>query len=379
MDQYALIGIFTAALFSQCATADWYEATGQAVIEHGDIEQARQTAIDDAVKRAALVAGASLSSTQQLVNGVLQQEQLGFVSNGQISQLQLLTERHENNLLTITIRLNIEAQSSSCSENSYRKPLVLPQIHLQARQDAIYGDLFKLGEHATTQLERHLRDYSPAATVDLLPQQVSLSQLVYPVTEQLFSQGHQYLLSAQINDMSLGQTTNRFWQQKRKERYFAIEVVLFDLFEQATVYQQEYRTSATWPYQDNNTPASHSLAFWSMAYGQKIDQLLQVIAEDTQRQLACKPLLSSVLQVKDNSVLLNLGKQHGLAVGDRLELFQLQRHPTTPGVKRLVNSQLELTVNSLSERNAWASAAGGQLLQHIQNGDILSVHKNSEE
>ena len=345
MNQYALVGIFTAALFSQSATADWYEVTGQAVIEHGDIEQARQTAIDDAVKRAALVAGASLSSTQQLVNGVLQQEQLGFVSSGQISQLQLLTEQHENNMLTITIRLNIEAQSSSCDANSYRKPLVLPQIQLQARQDAIYGDLFKIGEHATTQLERHLRDYSPAATVDLLPQQVSLSQLVYPATEQLFSQGHQYLLSAQINDMSLGQTTNRFWQQKRKERYFAIEVVLFDLFEQATVYQQEYRTSATWPYQDNSTAASHSQAFWSMAYGQKIDQLLQVIAEDTQRQLACKPLLSSVLQVKDNSVLLNLGKQHGLHPGDRLELFQLQRHPTTHGVKRLQNSQLELTVD----------------------------------
>ncbi|MBZ9610187.1 flagellar assembly protein T N-terminal domain-containing protein [Rheinheimera maricola] len=379
MKQYALLAIFVAALFNPYAAADWYETTGQAVIEQGNIEQARQAAIDDAIKRAALFAGASLSSTQQLVNGVLQQERLGFISNGEISQLQLLTEQHENNMLTITLRLYIEAQSDNCSNNSFSKPVLLPQLQLKARQDAVHGDLFKLGEHATTQLERHLRDYSPAATLQLLAQPVLPSALVYPTTEQLFNQGHQYIISAQINDMSLGQASGGFWQQKVKERHFSIEVALFDLFEQTTVYQQEYRTSAPWPYQEQSTPSSHSQAFWNMAYGQKIDQLLQIIAEDIQRQLACKPLLSSVLQVKGSRIMLNLGKQHGLHMGDSLELFQLQRQPTTPAVKHLLNSQLKLTVSSVSERNAWATADDGKFLQHIQSGDIISVRKNSEQ
>lgn len=377
MKLYPFIAVLAVTLFSANCTADWYEATGQAVIEQGDIDSARQAAIEDALKRAALFAGANLSSTQQLINGILQQEQLGVVSNAQIRKLQLLSENQHNNMLTVTLRTDITPQISNCSGNPYRKPVLLSQIQLQARQDAIYGELFDLGEHSTTQLERHLRDYSPTATVSSLPQEMPLQYLVYPATEQLFSQGYQYVISARINDMSLGQTTSHFWQKDLKQRYFAIDVTLFDLFEQNIVYQQEYRTSASWPYKSHNTPASHSQAFWHMPYGNKVDKLLQIIAADMQQQLQCKPLLSAIKQVRKNEIMLDLGKLHGLQIGDELQLFQLQRHPTTPGVKRLLQSQIMLTITELTERHAWASSTKQELLQHIQPGDIVSVRKSS--
>jgi hypothetical protein len=377
MKRYPFIAVLVLTLCCAQGKADWYEATGQAVIEQGDIDSARQAAIEDALKRAALFAGASLQSTQQLINGILQQEQLGVVSNAQVSKLQLLSENRNNNILTITLRADITPQITSCSGNPYRKPVLLSRIQLQARQDAIYGELFDLGEHSTTQLARHLRDYSPTATVSSLPQEMPLQYLTYPATEQLFSQGYQYVITARINDMSLGQTTSHFWQKNLKQRYFAIDVTLFDLFEQNIVYQQEYRTSANWPYKSHGTPASHSQAFWQMPYGSKIDKLLQIIAADMQQQLQCKPLLSAIKQVRQNEVMLDLGKLHGLQVGDQLQLFHIQRHPTTPGVKRLLQSQLNLTITELTERNAWAGTNKQQLLQHIQPGDVVSVRKNS--
>ena len=377
MNLYPLIAVFTVAVFSATSTADWYEATGQAVIEQGDIDSARHAAIEDALKRAALFSGASLSSTQQLVNGILQQEQIGVVSNTQVNKLQLLSETQSNNMLTVTLRADITPQLNSCTGNTYRKPVLLSQIQLQSRQDAIYGELFSLGEHSTTQLERHLRDYSPTATVSSLPQEMPLHYLVYPATEQLFSQGYQYVISARINDMSLGEKTSHFWQKDIKERHFAIDVTLFDLFEQNIVYQQEYRTSASWPYKSHHTPASHSQAFWQMPYGSKIDKLLQIVAADMQQQLQCKPLLSAIKQIRKNEIQLDLGKQHGLHVGDELLLFQLQRHPTTPGVKRLLQSQIMLTITELTEQHAWASSTKQELLQHIQPGDIVSVRKSS--
>jgi hypothetical protein len=377
MKRYPFIAVLVLTLCCAQGKADWYEATGQAVIEQGDIDSARQAAIEDALKRAALFAGASLQSTQQLINGILQQEQLGVVSNAQVSKLQLLSENRNNNILTITLRADITPQITSCSGNPYRKPVLLSRIQLQARTDAIYGDLFTLGEHSTIQLERHLRDYSPTAMVSSLPQEMPLQYLVYPATEQLFSQGYQYVISASINDMSLGTKTSHFWQKDLKERHFAINVTLFDLFEQNIVYQQEYRTSANWPYKSHGTPASHSQAFWQMPYGSKIDKLLQIIAADMQQQLQCKPLLSAIKQVRQNEVMLDLGKLHGLQVGDQLQLFHIQRHPTTPGVKRLLQSQLNLTITELTERNAWAGTNKQQLLQHIQPGDVVSVRKNS--
>ncbi|GAA0537583.1 flagellar assembly protein FlgT [Rheinheimera aquimaris] len=374
MKRHLIISVLGAALLSLPGQAAWYEATGQAFISQGDVEQARQQAIDDAVKRAALAAGASVRSTQVVLNGVLQQEQLGVSSQGEIKQLQLITEQQQDDLITVTLRLDIEAQGSSCEGNIYRKPLLLSQVQLHARQDAIYGQLFELGADVTNQLKLHMQDYSPAALVKPMQQSVTAQQLVYPDTDRMFRQGNQYILLAQINDLSLGQSTNRFWQQSQKERFFSLQVNLYDLFEQHLVFQQEYRTSASWPYESKSTPASHSQAFWQMPYGQKIDHLLSAVAEDVQRQLQCEPLLSSIRQVKDNQVMLEIGKIHGLQPGDELQLFQLQRHPTSPGIKRLIKEAVSLKVTDLSEQHAWASGST-KLLKHIQQGDIVSVRK----
>ena len=372
-----MIGAILSAVVSMNAHSDWYEATGQAFIQQGNTAQARQTAIDDAIKRASLVAGAKISSSQLVQNGVLQNERFNISSQGEIKQLQLISESHNGNLLTVTVRINIDADTSACVGSSYHKPLLLSQVQLQARQDAIYGQLFKLGTDITAQLERHLHDYSPAALVKPMTQIVTAQQLVYPETDRLFSHGNQYVLLATINDLSLGETTSKFWQKEQKERFFAINVSLYDLFEQHLVYQQEYRTSADWPYKSKSTPQSHSQAFWQLPYGQKIDRLLLGVAEDIQPQLQCKPLLSSIRQVKDNQIMLELGKMHGLRIGDELQLFQLQRHPTQSGVKRVIADSISLKITELTEQNAWASGKS-ELLQHIQQGDVVSVRKSTD-
>ena len=371
-----IISALSAALLSLPGQATWYEATGQAFITQGNVEQARQQAIDDAVKRAALAAGASVRSTQVVLNGVLQQEQLGVSSQGEIKQLQLITEQQQGDLITVTLRLDIEAQASSCEGNIYRKPLLLSQVQLHARQDAIYGQLFELGADVTNQLKLHMQDYSPAALVKPMQQSVTAQQLVYPDTDRMFRQGNQYILLAQINDLSLGQSTNRFWQQAQKERFFSLQVSLYDLFEQHQVFQQEYRTSAGWPFKRNDTPASHSQAFWQLPYGSKIDRLLQAVAEDVQQQLQCQPLLGNIRQVNHNQIMLALGEQHGLQQGDTLQLIQLQRHPTAPGVKRLLQDPLQLTITDLNSQYAWASSSKAELLQHIRPGDVVTVQKS---
>jgi hypothetical protein len=377
MKNFVIVSLLACATAGVNVDASWYEATGQAVIVQDNMAQARQYAIDDAVKRAALAAGASISSSQTVINGVLQPEQLGVTSRGEIKQLQLISESQTGNMLTVTVQVDIEPNIEGCQGNTFRKPVLLSQIQLRARQDAIYGQLFNLGADATVQLEHHLRDYSPAALVSPMQHSVNPQQLVYPDTDRLFNSGQQYILLAQINDLSLGQTTNRFWQAEQKERFFALDVSLYDLFEQHLVYRQEYRTSADWLYNNSDTPKSHSQAFWQLPYGRKIDRLLQAVAEDVQQKLQCQPLLSSIRQIKNNQVMLALGKVHGLNTGDELQLLQLQRQPNSPDVKRLVENAVSLTVTDISEQHAWATSKNSALLQHIQQGDIVSVRKNA--
>ena len=377
MKNLTLIGALCLAISAPSATAEWFEATGQAVIEQGDMSSARQAAMQDAVKRAALVAGASVNSSLQVVNGVLQSEQFDIESSGEIKQLQLMSESQSGNMLTVTVRVDIEVQGNGCEGNTYRKPLLLSQIQLQARQDAIHGQLFNLGVDSTTVLEKHLRDYAPAARAQQLEHTLETQQLVYPETDQLFSQGKQYVLLGKITDLSLGQTNSMFWQAEEKERYFAIDISLFDLFEQSIVYQQEYRTSASWQLSNKALLQSHSQAFWQAPYGQKIDQVLQAIAEDVQQHLQCKPLLSSINQTENNQIVLQLGKANGLQIGDSVQVNLLQRHPTSPGIKRVVQDPLTLSITEVTEQHAWATSPNATLIQHVRQGDIVSVRKSS--
>ena len=66
-------------LFSiNSANAQWYEAQGKSVIMQGDNERAKTLAMENALKKALLVAGASVSSVQKTVNGLLTQNEINI-------------------------------------------------------------------------------------------------------------------------------------------------------------------------------------------------------------------------------------------------------------------------------------------------------------
>lgn len=253
-----------------------------------------------------------------------------------------------------------------------RTPLQLTPIQLAARQDAIHGQLFQLGEHSTRQLARHLRDFTPAARLKVTEQWMLPEQLTAEVADALFADGQQFILLASINDLSLGRKLSKFWQSDSYERFFALELWLYDTYQREISFQQEYRTGSQWP-QQQATPASHSMAFWQMPYGQKIDQVLRAAALDIQQQLQCQPLLTQIRQVRQQQIEIGLGSSHGLKVGDQVQLIQVQRDPQDSRIRRLIHSPVKLTLTEVNPDSAWAASAAQQLLNHIQPGDIVSL------
>lgn len=363
--------LFGLSLYSTSAAANWYEATGQAPIERGDINSARQAAIADALQRASLFAGAKVQSEQQVIQGILQHHQVTLSSAAELKQVQLLSETHSQNQVSITLRAHIIAEASRCSLQQ-RTPLQLTPIQLAARQDAIHGQLFQLGEHSTRQLARHLRDFAPAARLKVTEQLMLPEQLNAEVADTLFADGQQFILLASINDLSLGRKLSKFWQSDSYERFFALELWLYDTYQRDISFQQEYRTGSQWP-QQQATPGSHSMAFWQMPYGQKIDQVLQAAAQDIQQQLQCQPLLTQIRQVRQQQIEIGLGSSHGLKVGDQVQLIQVQRDPQDSRIRRLIHSPVKLTLTEVTPDSAWAASTAQQLLNHIQPGDIVSL------
>ncbi|GHG69124.1 hypothetical protein GCM10010919_18790 [Alishewanella longhuensis] len=367
-----LVLSLTTLVHSPVLYANWYEATGQATIERGDLDSARRAAIEDALQRATLFAGAKLESHQQVIQGILQHHQVTLSSSAELKQVQLLSETHSNQQVFITLKAHILPTASSCNQQ-YRNALLLSPIHLQARQDAIYGQLFQLGEHSSRQLAAHLKDFGPSLLIQNQTQPLFPEQLNFAAAEQFFEQGQQFILLANIYDLSLGDKTSKFWQSSVRERFFALDVQLYDTFERRVRFQREYRTSSHWPDQDKQTPSSHSMAFWRMPYGQKIDQLLRAVALDIQQETQCQPLLVPIKQVRQQQIQLGLGTVHGLRAGDHVRLIQVQRDPQHAEIRRLVDSPLQLTITEVTADSAWAASASQQLLNHIQVGDIVSI------
>lgn len=357
--------------YSASALANWYEATGQAAVERGDVNAARQAAIADALQRASLFAGARVQSEQQVIQGILQHHQITLSSAAELKQVQLLSETHSQNQVSITLRAHIIAETQHC-QLPYQTPLQLPTIRLAARQDAIQGQLFQLGEQSTRQLARHLRDFVPAAKLNINEQTILPSQLTTDVADTLFGEGQRFILLGSITDLSLGQKLTKFWQSASHERFFALELWLYDTYQREFRFHQEYHTGSHWPLQ-SDTPAPHSMAFWQMPYGQKIDQVLRAVALDIQQQLQCEPLLTQIRQVGQQQIEIGLGSSHGLKVGQQVQIIQVQRDPQDNRIRRLIHSPVQLTLTEVNPDSAWAASSAQTLLNHIQPGDIVSL------
>ncbi|WP_214000106.1 flagellar assembly protein T N-terminal domain-containing protein [Arsukibacterium sp.] len=346
--------------------------TGQAPIEQGDIGKAKQAAISDALERAALFAGVRVTSQQQLVAGVMQQHQLTLDSSSEIREIRLLNEHYNNDMVTVTLQAEILLQQQSCDGAEQKKPLLLAQVALGARQDAVYGQLFALDKNITAQLSRHMQDYSPALFVTTLDYSIQPAAMSNKVNRQFFSDGQQFVLLTNISDLSLGKKISRFWQDDRYQRYFALDVSLFDLFNNQIIYQQQYRTQADWQ-AETAIAGSHSQQFWQQPYGQKIDTVLKAVAKDLQQQTQCQGLLAQVSHIDQHQLAIDKGSRQGLKAGDSITVMQIQRFAGKDGLEKLHKSPINLKLTDVSTDTAWASASTPTLLSHLQIGDLISI------
>ena len=113
---------------SAITNAQWYEAQGYASTAKDSVEVARTKAMENALKKALLVAGASVSSIQQVVNGLLTQDQISIRASGSVNSIELIEELHSNDMISVTIRADIFPQEKKCFSLDYKKSILITKI-----------------------------------------------------------------------------------------------------------------------------------------------------------------------------------------------------------------------------------------------------------
>jgi len=312
--------------------AKWYQVTGSAPFVRGELEYARQQALEDALRQALLQAGANVSSLQTLKNGALSQDIFLIRSNGDIRQYQILQEEERSQRLYLTVRANIRNQLHACEGQQYAKGISLIRFSLVDPQQARYGQLFDINKAVTQALYQRLQNRRQTfvtqrwldANLGLTPQFFAQGDVrVAPQIQQLARDTEsQYLLFGTLDDLSLQQTDDGLISQwfSHPQRVFALHLYLFDGLTGKLQHTFEYQGQAPWTFDKQAKLNVFEQTFWQSPYGAEIGQLLDRASQDLSLQLRCDKPAGRVVKVEGDEFHINLGSKNGIRLGERLLL-----------------------------------------------------------
>ena len=372
-------------LTSIASNAQWYEAQGHASTQDNTVEIARTKAMENALKKALLVAGASVSSIQQVVNGLLTQDQISIRASGSVNSIELIDELHSDNMISVTVRADIFPQEKKCFALDYKKSILLTKSHLIHRQQANLGKIYQIDKSIIRQLNQKLSNQGSYSNGKLLLKSATeFSRLNNSLEEDKISlltqslaetTDSQYIVYSEINDISFEeQRTNawKVWQQGTYPRKFDITVYLYNGLSGEQIWQDSYKNTAVWSFNKRSEVDVNSTAFWQSDYGNMIDTLLDTVVNDIDDNVMCEPSEGKILQVQGNQITVNLGRHHGVKIGDEFTLLHSTSFISEQG-RNYVSYNIsphKVKVTKLTKQSATAITLDNSLLDNIQINDL---------
>jgi len=365
--------------------SQWYEVEGQAYISNGDKKAARTLAMENALKKALLVAGASVSSVQQVVNGLVTQDELSIRASGTVNSIDIIDETYNGDYVSVTIRADIFPQQKQCFAADYKKSIVITQTKILHREQANVGEIYKLDMVVPELLNNKIAKHSRFIDAHLVAKnKTNFSRLNSSfqneeIKEMTMELGHmfdsQYVLYSEINDLSFG--TNKLnhwkvWQEAQFERYFTTTLYLYSSVNGEFIFSKEYHSQAPWKYGKRARVDLNSNEFWQSQYGNMLDRTIESAIIDIDESVMCEQTRAKILEVNGTQVMINLGKQHGVQVGDEFSLLHVNTFKSNIG-KTYPNfnvSPFKVKVTVVHQANAIAEASDDRLFSNIQINDL---------
>jgi len=369
------------SLLISSANAAWFESTGEAAIINGNMELARQNATQEAIRQALWFAGASVQSVQKIANGVLQNDDLVIRATGEVNSVELIDEIHHDGFISVSVRADIFSQQKQCKTSSLAKGLVTTWSPLRDKQQATTGQVFKIGEKLPELLQRSFTQYAQFSYIsEIMPFYTSAlsSRNLEQVTALAKKANAQYVLSAQIEDIGMRtpqKSAWKFWEEQPDLRQFGYQVAVLDGFTGTKVWQKTYQIEAPWDFNRYQAVDVGSSRLWQSQYGEAILNVMMDVAIQVDETLSCLPAYGRVIQVQNEQLMVNIGKNQGLKKGDELQLFQvMQFHDPQGQIQAKYNLHpTSVTIESVYANSASAVSSDNTILANIQTNDFVSI------
>ncbi|MER2492035.1 flagella assembly protein FlgT [Catenovulum sediminis] len=387
-----LLAAFFSA-FSLSVHAAWYQASASSKVINGQIDAARQNAIEEAVKQALLFSGASITSSQQVTNGLLTQDLFMVRASGVVNEIELVEEKIHRGQLSVTIRADIFADNRQCFTADYKKSAILLPLQIRNQNQAQIGGLYELGltlgeriykTMSQTATHLNLRDYYTNSILYASrgdknqKSQIADANILSILAEK---SDVQLIITGEITDLSMGQPNNKVAQWftgEHAERYFEMQISIFDAFSGEKIRTFEYQSEAMWEFDVRRPVDIRSRKFWQSAYGSTITQNIAKATNEIDNALACTSAQGRIVDTKDLQLRFNLGRANNVHVGDRFKILHKASFTDKAGHSRphFIVSRHEVEVTQVYGSSSVARSVNNQLLGNIQPGDIVRPSGN---
>lgn len=374
------------------AWGQWYEATGSAHIIEGNVERAREQAIQEAVKSAIIFAGASISSIQQVENGTLTQDTISYRSNGEVVGLEVLSQTTSGNTLKVHVRAEIFAEAQ-CTNSGLSHTMTIVRFPLAHRQHAAYGGVYDIGGAVSKVLHSSIQETSGQIKSHLWldevlayePTQLTPLPKVDELARTLARRSNsQYVLLGQIRDISVSQGNDinlKFWTYKPMPRSLALELDLLDGMTGELVKRFRYSDRVIWDFPPEQQVDPYSADFWQSDYGKAWGRLLGDAQNDIETALACAPSIANIINRQDSGIIVNMGSQDGITRGQTAKLTRMNTFMDPFGkVKTSFDaSAVELTVSAVEARQAYLTPSKPADLANVNVNDVVIFNGVKQE
>ncbi len=318
-------------------------------------------------------------------------------SSGSLSNVQIIDERIDGNLLVVTIKaeVNYEDACPQSSGSHYTKSAAVTAFTLQQPLEANLGDLHNAPQVLSKQVANQLTDAGHLKAI-------SASHLLIPgpgaatrdaaagnITDQLMhfkDMDVQFIITGVIRDLQkfdpsrssegniLVNTYDKLdYRGRQHMRNFAMEVFVYDGYTGALIFREAYRDGGLWHLDDHTRTGFGTAAFLKTDYGQKVRSLVENVAKDLDEQLKCEPFRARILATDNNLITINAGAIAGIRPGDKLSVYRksIFYDPLDRAHVRLENTRQTLVVNEVHPLFATGRIQGDTSQHNIQQDDVV--------
>jgi len=308
--------------------AVWYQGSAKHNFNLLNFDQVRTATIKRAVANATMKDSSYIQVEDIVLNGLLKSSKTLLRSEGQLRRIEIIDESIDKDIFSVIVKVDIKS-SMSCEKDPYTKSLLITQFPLLNPHQAKQGGLFNLGMQVSKRFDMQLNS-QPKTFISLLHSESFMPSSANKKEHYLENVGKylatkhdsQFILFGAIRDISLFEQVKDqlLFDDVLLRRNFTIELYLYDALRNKMLLQKNYHGEANWQYELNHIVDTNNSVFWRTNYGRNVLHTINSAVTDINETLGCQQSLSQIIHQENQKLVINIGENQGVKIGDKFEL-----------------------------------------------------------